>query len=91
MTEPAGRLGDDDYARLDRQLQPVDSQLATRYPGDAGVRHGLEQLKDPLDGLHATRVPGAAQIVPGIRRHESSLAEVSVLIFRCTESIAAPR
>jgi len=39
VAELASRLGDDDYMRLDRQLQQTDRQLATRYPGNAGVRH----------------------------------------------------
>ena len=52
MTEPAGRLGDDDYARLDHQLQPVDNELATRYPGDAGVRQPVHTVYVPADRCH---------------------------------------
>ena len=49
MTEPAGRHGNDDYARLDRQLQPVDSELAARYPGDTGVRQPVHTVYVPAD------------------------------------------
>jgi hypothetical protein len=52
VTELAGRLGDDDYARLDRQLQQVDSQLAMHYPGDAGVRQPVHTVYVPADRCH---------------------------------------
>ena len=78
MTEPAGRLGDDDYARLDRQLQPVDSQLAARYPGDAGVRQPVHTVYVPADRCH----PGltgdwGAQALATLAAHGPSAAELA--------------
>ena len=78
MTELAGRLGDDDYARLDRQLQPVDSQLAARYPGDAGVRQPVHTVYVPADRCH----PGlagdwGAQALAALAEHGPSAAELA--------------
>jgi citrate lyase beta subunit len=56
VTELAGRLGDDDYARLDRQLEDLDSQFAMRYPGSAGVRQPVHTVYVPADRCH----PGLA-------------------------------
>ena len=78
MTELAGRLGDDDYARLDRQLQPVDSELAARYPGDAGVRQPVHTVYVPADRCH----PGLAgdwgeQALAALAEHGPSVAELA--------------
>jgi citrate lyase beta subunit len=78
VTELAGRLGDDDYARLDRQLQPVDSELAARYPGDAGVRQPVHTVYVPADRCH----PGltgewGAQALAALAAHGPSAAELA--------------
>src|SRR6266566_4074771 len=78
VTEPAGRLGEDDYARLDRQLQPVDSDLATRYPGDAGVRQPVHTVYVPADRCH----PGlagdwGAQALAALAEHGPSADELA--------------
>ena len=78
MTELAGRLGDDDYARLDRRLQPVDSELAARYPGDAGVRQPVHTVYVPADLCH----PGlagdwGAQALAVLAEHGPSPAELA--------------
>ena len=78
MTELAGRLGDDDYARLDRQLQPVDSEFAARYPGDAGVRQPVHTVYVPADRCH----PGLAgdwgeQALAALAEHGPSVAELA--------------
>jgi citrate lyase beta subunit len=78
VTELAGRLGDDDYARLDRQLQPVDSELAARYPGDAGVRQPVHTVYVPADRCH----PGLAgdwgeQALAALAEHGPSVAELA--------------
>jgi citrate lyase beta subunit len=78
VTELAGRLGDDDYARLDRQLQPVDSELAARYPGDAGVRQPVHTVYVPADRCH----PGLAgdwgeQALAALTEHGRSAAELA--------------
>jgi citrate lyase beta subunit len=75
VTELAGRLGDDDYARLDRQLQPVDSELAARYPGDAGVRQPVHTVYVPADRCHAG-LPGdwGAQALAALAEHAPSAA-----------------
>ena len=77
MTELAGRLGDDDYARLDRQLQPVDSEFEARYPGDAGVRQPVHTVYVPADRCH----PGLAgdwgeQALAALAEHSPSAAEL---------------
>lgn len=53
MTERAGRLGEDDYARLDRQLQEADRQRTACYPGDAGVRQPVHTVYVPADRYHS--------------------------------------
>lgn len=53
MTERAGRLGEDDYARLDRQLQEADRQLTACYPGDAGLRQPVHTVYVPADRYHS--------------------------------------
>ena len=78
MTELAGRLGDDDYARLDRQLQPVDGELAARYPGDAGVRQPVHTVYVPADRCH----PGltgdwGARALAALAEHGPSAAELA--------------
>jgi hypothetical protein len=78
VTELAGRLGDDDYARLDRQLQPVDSELAARYPGDVGVRQPVHTVYVPADRCH----PGLAddwgeQALAALTEHGPSAAELA--------------
>ncbi|HEY1345041.1 MAG TPA: aldolase/citrate lyase family protein [Streptosporangiaceae bacterium] len=78
MSEPAGRLGDDDYARLDRQLEDVDSQLATRYPGTAGGRQPVHTVYVPADRCH----PGlagewGAQALAVLAEHGPSAAELA--------------
>jgi citrate lyase beta subunit len=78
VSEPAGRLGDDDYARLDRQLEDVDSQLATRYPGTAGVRQPVHTVYVPADRCH----PGlagewGAQALAVLAEHGPSAAELA--------------
>jgi citrate lyase beta subunit len=78
VTELAGRLGEDDYARLDRQLQSVDSELAARYPGDAGVRQPVHTVYVPADRCH----PGlagdwGAQALAALAEHGPSAAELA--------------
>jgi citrate lyase beta subunit len=78
VTELAGRLGDDDYARLDRQLEDVDSQLATGYPGNAGVRQPVHTVYVPADRCH----PGlagewGAQALAVLAEHGPSAAELA--------------
>jgi citrate lyase beta subunit len=78
VSEPAGRLGDDDYARLDRQLEDVDSQLATRYPGTAGGRQPVHTVYVPADRCH----PGlagewGAQALAVLAEHGPSAAELA--------------
>jgi citrate lyase beta subunit len=78
VTELAGRLGDDDYARLDRQLEDVDRQLATRYPGSAGARQPVHTVYVPADRCH----PGlagewGAQALAVLAEHGPSAAELA--------------
>ena len=78
MTEQPGRLRDDDYARLDRQLQPIDSQLATRYPGDTGTRQPVHTVYVPADRCH----PGlagdwGAQALAALAEHGPSASELA--------------
>ena len=78
MTELAGRLGDDDYARLDRQLQPTDSQLATGYPGDAGVRQPVHTVYVPADRYHSGLARDwGAQALAALAEHGPSAAALS--------------
>jgi hypothetical protein len=75
VTELAGRLGDDDYARLDRQLEDVDSQLAARYPGSAGARQPVHTVYVPADRCHPG-LPGewGAQALAVLAEHGPSAA-----------------
>ena len=78
MTEPAGRLGDDDYARLDRQLQPTDSQLAACYPGDAGVRQPVHTVYVPADRYHSGLARDwGAQALAALAEHGPSAAALA--------------
>jgi citrate lyase beta subunit len=78
VTELAGRLGDDDYARLDRQLQPTDSQLAAGYPGDAGVRQPVHTVYVPADRYHpGLAADWGAQALAALAEHGPSAAELA--------------
>jgi citrate lyase beta subunit len=78
VTELAGRLGDDDYARLDRQLQPTDSQLAACYPGDAGVRQPVHTVYVPADHYHSGLARDwGAQALAALAEHGPSAAALS--------------
>jgi citrate lyase beta subunit len=49
VTAVIPRLGADDLDDLDRRLAPVDADLATLYPGDAGTRQPVHTVYVPAD------------------------------------------
>jgi citrate lyase beta subunit len=80
VAEPAGRLGDDDYTRIDRQLQQVDRHLATCYPGDAGVRQPVHTVYVPADRYHSgLAADWGAQALAALAEHGPSPAALAAL------------
>jgi len=80
VTERAGRLGEDDYARLDQQLQQTDSHLAACYPGDAGVRQPVHTVYVPADRYHSgLAADWGAQALAALAEHGPSAAALDGL------------
>ncbi len=78
MTEVAGQLGEDDYARLDRQLGRSDSQLAMCYPGDAGTRQPVHTVYVPADRYHSRLTSDwGAQALAVLAEHGGAAAELA--------------
>jgi citrate lyase beta subunit len=75
LTEPAGRLGEDDYALLDRQLQQADSHLAACYPGGTGGRQPVHTVYVPADRYHSgLAADWGAQALAALAEHGPSPA-----------------